>query len=171
MVLEVVYSKLLEISMRVPVIMPALHTIPALLVMVYLIHFCRVILLTVAGGKYDNTLPRASTEKSTKKLVTDVKDAKESALLKAAKRAEGAHYNTIEAFAYHSVSILMAVVTNKINSNDLDHLANLFLLIRVAYFFIYLFGVNQAIAATRSLVFITGLSVSIAIMVRCAPLH
>ena len=41
--------------MRVPVIMPALHTIPALLVMVYLIHFCRVILLTVAGGKYDYT--------------------------------------------------------------------------------------------------------------------
>lgn len=68
-------------------------------------------------------------------------------------RAYAAHLNHWEAFIGFSIAVIMA---NNNKSREMDQLANLFIIVRVAYNFLYIIANDDRLAFVRSAIWTVG---------------
>jgi uncharacterized MAPEG superfamily protein len=120
----------------------------AMLLVTYGAKFLQVILSIVLLSKYDNV--QASHRASN----GEGKDGKKPGFgAKMVQRAWNSHQNSWEAFATFSAAVLLALNTVG-DSVNLNILANAFVIVRIAYVFVYIAAFNDLLAIVRSLTWV-----------------
>lgn len=135
---------------HVPIIFTTHGSLVAVLLLTYFSKFLQVITSVLFLGKYDNVNAshRASNGVS--------KDGQKPGFgAKLVLRAWNAHQNSWEAFAAFSVAVLLALQTAG-DSKNLNILVNAFVLVRLAYNFVYILAFNDILAVFRSLTWVVG---------------
>lgn len=149
---EVISPTFNEFLDRIPVVLTGKGCIVAMFAMVYLTHFLRAFMQIGLTGKINVVNPRDALKKPTttwqEKMVN---------------RAYAAHFNTIEAFTFFSAAVLLYLQAHGVDEN-LEKLANAFVLIRVAYVPAYIYGLNPILANIRAVLFGAGLLIISKIM-------
>ena len=144
---------------KVPLLFTTQGTIIAMLMNIYIAKIFQVILSVLLTGKYDNVQSSHRNGAGT----TDKDGKKPSFGAKMAARAWNAHMNSWEAFTAFSVAVILALVTVG-DSNQLQVLANAFVLVRFAYTLIYIIAFNDILAMIRGGAFAVGFTLILQIL-------
>ena len=142
---------------NVPLIFSPIGSIVAMYFLVYLSKLQHAMYSIILINKYD--LVNASYRNDNQKNTWNSEIVK---------RAYNAHQNNWEAFIGYSIAMIL-ILQQKISSNEINHLCNLFIIVRVAYSIIYPLAFAVPLAMIRSGVFSIGILIIIKLYYIAVP--
>jgi uncharacterized MAPEG superfamily protein len=86
---------------------------------------------------------------------------------KCVSRALASHFNSIEAFGFFSVGVVLATLAQA-DSTELAKLCNAFLVVRAVYIPVYIVAVNTPLSVVRSAIWTVGVLVLLRIYAMAA---
>ncbi|KAH8804203.1 hypothetical protein DL96DRAFT_1631460 [Flagelloscypha sp. PMI_526] len=142
----------------------SLYAIPAAVVLAYVPHVFKSEAIKKAVGKYNNLAPRnqmAFLEEKVKegKLQKDV--------VERIKRMDACHSNALETIHIFNLAVLAGNFAG-LDPQFMNAAAGYYLLSRIVYIAIYINQSNRVAAASRTLVWTSGIVTSMVILVRAA---
>ena len=149
--LDSIYNASLPILQRIPLIFTTRGAIVASFLTIYFAKFLQVQLSYILLYGYDLENPRSSKIAEKKGVNTWQ--------VKAVARAKSGHENQWEAFIGFTAAMMVALRTHGSDNDELSKLANAFVIVRIAYLFVYILAFNVPLAVVRSAVWAVGLGI------------
>jgi uncharacterized MAPEG superfamily protein len=133
---------------KIPVILSPVGTILAMYIIVYLSKLQHAMYSILLMQKYDIVNASYRNSNSSKKTFSE----------KVVARAYNAHANNWEALLGFAIPVIL-ILQQKISSNEINQLCNLFIAVRVAYTVLYPLAFSVPISLVRSSVFTIGIAI------------